>query len=143
MGSYIGQTEVHGRLRDSFAGLYRIPAQQADLDRDISLAEAFVNSYVGKRYAVPVSDGTAVAFLRGITLDVFERAAWARGQGDEIPTKVENAYQTALKVLKEIAEGTVTLGGATALAERPSGGTEAIIVDGNTPDYKHDDLEGF
>ena len=141
--SYITQTDVEGRLKQNLQGLYALPEDQKDLDTDMASAEGVVNSFVGKRYAVPVTDATAVAFLKPVTLDIFAATAWARGQGDELPKKVKDAYDAAFKLLKDIAKGDITLGGATALAERPSGGAEAIIVDGNTPEFTREQMEGF
>jgi hypothetical protein len=48
-----------------------------------------------------------------------------------------------LKHLESISAGKVTLGGATALAERPAGGADAILVSGPAPEFTHDQMEGF
>jgi len=143
MGSYFDSDDVEGRLRDDFTSLYELPQDNQDLSDDILAVEAVVNSYVGRRYATPVTNATAIRLLKTICLDLMERKAWARGAGSTVPEKAQKAEDNAMKLLRDIGEGKITLAGATALAERTTGGAEAIIVDGNEPEFTRDDLEGF
>jgi phage gp36-like protein len=143
MGSYFAQSHVENRLQAQFQKLYRLPDQLDDLNQDIADVDAEINAYVGRRYAVPVSDGMAVAFLRPIGLDLIEERAWRRGASPEIPKKVAEAAEEARAKLKGIARGEISLGGATAPAERSTGGAEAIVVEGNVPEFTRTQMEGF
>jgi len=143
MGNYIDSDDVRARLRDNFGSLYELPGDTADLDADIEQAEAVVNSFCGRRYAVPVTSATAVKFLKAIALDLFEEIAWARGAGDEIPKKVSLRAGVARDMLRDIAAGKLTLGGDAAATEQTAGGAEAIVVDGNAPEFDRDKMDGF
>jgi len=143
MGDYFSQADAETRMRDHLTELYELPEEQTDLDADIDNVETTVNSYVGKRYAVPITSDTAIAFLKVLCLDLFEETAWHRGSGDELPKKVQTKADNARKQLELVSKGTITLGGATALTERQTGGADAIIVDGNTPEFDRDNMKGF
>lgn len=144
MAAYLTNAYCEAALGDSFAELYELPADQAELEADIEAAEALVNGYVGKRYQTPVTNAAAVAFLKPLAAALFVERAWTlRGTGDEIPKKAATAADNARKTLEDIARGLVTLGGATALAEQAAGGAEAIVVAGNTPEFTRDQMQGF
>jgi len=143
MSNYFDSDDAANRLRDDLTGLYNLPEEDDDLASDIADIEALVNSYVGKRYETPVTDSTAISILKKLCLDLFAETAYMRTPGDELPKKVKDAADIARKQLKEISTGAITLAGATSLTERPSGGADAIIVDGNDPEFTRDDMEGF
>ena len=140
---YIDTDDATQRLRGDFGSLYDLPDDAVDLADDITAAESTVNAYVGRRYAVPVTNAVAVAFIKVVTLDIFEELAWSRGAGDELPARVTSRADRARKQLRDIADGIITLGGATAAAEQSSGGADAIVVDGNAPQFNRDHMEGF
>jgi len=143
VSNYIQQGDCEDRLSAAFKSLYKLPADKDKLADDVDYAEGVVDGYVGKRYVVPVTDETALRVIVGLTLDVFERRAYGRAAGSKIPEKVTEAAQAAMKTLHDIATGVVTVGGATAIAEREDGGNEAIIVDGNDPEFNRDNMGGF
>jgi len=143
MGAYFTEDEAKGRLKADFASLYTLPADQVDLNTDMAAAESEVNGAVGKRYMVPITNPTALAFLKTIALDLFQARAWMRGDGDEIPKKVETQAKTARDRLVEIATGKTTLGGATSLPEPSTGGADAILAEGNPPEFTRTQMEGF
>ena len=143
MGAYFGMADARGRLKDNFATLYALPADQVDLDNDTAAAEAEVNASVGRRYALPIVNASALAWLKTLALDIFEERAWKRSQGDEVPKKVSTCAKTARDQLADIAAGKVTIGGADGLAEAPQGGAECVVIDGNEPEFTHSQMEGF
>ena len=143
MGAYIQIADCQAALKDNFDSLYALPANQADLDADIVASESRVNSYVGKRYKLPITDAGAIADLKALALDLFVERAWWRSTGDEIPKKVSERADNARTALADISKGVGTIGGATALAEQSPGGAEAIVVDGNRPEFTRDKMEGF
>ena len=144
MSSYIQLTDAQGHLKQSFARLYTLPADQADFDHDVAFVEAAVNAYVGKRYVVPVAGpAEAVTLLKGFALDLFaERAIATRSSGTEIPKRVGDLADVARDTLSQIAKGGVSLAGAAA-PENPEAGGSAQIVSGNPPQFTRTDLEGF
>lgn len=143
MPDYHTFADVEKRLRDDLSSLYDIPSERDDLDDDITATEAEVNSYVGRRYQTPVTDTSAVAYLKTICLDIFELRAWKRASGSKIPEKIQSAADHAYKQLMMIAEGKLTLGGAEDVTERQAGGSDAIITSGNLPQFDRDKMGGF
>ena len=141
--AYLETADYEAALKDDFTSLYALPTDQADLDADIAAADSQVNAYLGKRYQVPITNATAVAYLKTLALDLFSERAWGRSAGDEIPKKVSTRADLARKTLADIAKGLVSVGGATALTEQPTGGAEAIVVSGNPPEFTRDKMEGF
>ncbi len=142
MADYITSADLQGRLKDNFSRLYDLPADQADLDADLDGVEALVNSFLGRRYQVPVADTSALRVVKALALDLAEELAWRRGTGSEIPKKVSEAADTARRHLESIAAGKMTLAGVAA-AENTAAGAEAILVSGNEPQFTRSDLEGF
>jgi phage gp36-like protein len=128
---------------DEIQEFYKLPDQQALLDEDLASVEGVVNSYVGKRYAVPVTDPTALTVLLPLAKDLLAERAAGHGAGSELQAKITQAADRARTFLEAVASGAVTLAGATALTERTSGGAEAIVVEGNAPEFTHDKLKGF
>lgn len=143
MGNYFDRADCANWLRDDYANLYNLPAEGAALDSDIALTEAEVDSYVGRRYETPITDATAMVSVKGWCRDLFLARAWVRGVGDEIPKKVGEAAATTRKALEMVSKGTITLAGAESITERPTGGADAIVVNGNDPIMERDDLTGF
>ena len=141
--AYFDADDCRARLRAAFDSLYRLPDEAGDLDADIADVHAIVDAYVGKRYAIPVTVARAIAMLKTLSLDLFEERAWARGAGEEIPKKVTLRADVARKQLERIANGTITLAGATALTERQTGGADAVVVSGNSPEFTRTQMGGY
>lgn len=79
----------------------------------LAVAEDEVNSYVGRRYYLPLSDGsgplaTAPSVLQRLTIDI----ARYRQTGTEImeTETIRNRYKDAVRMLEQIAEGKISLG---------------------------------
>lgn len=143
MGAYITDAEVQQRLRNDFPALYDLPSQQADLTADIAAAEAIVNSYLGRRYTIPVTNSTALTAVKPLCMALLEEIGHRRGIGAEIPEKVKDAAEVARKQLEAIAAGTMTLAGADA-ATSPAGTSESVaVVEGNPPEFNRDNMEGY
>jgi phage gp36-like protein len=143
MGAYMSGDDGRKALSDDFDSLYVLPDAQPDLDADIAAVEALINSHCGRRYLVPITNATAVLFLKALAIDLFLERAWGRGAGDEIPKKVSTRADAARHVLADVSKGLVTIGGATALTEQPTGGAEAIVVAGNAPEFTRSQMEGY
>lgn len=80
-------------------------------------AEGFINSYLARRYAVPVvvsSEASVAATLRGCTLDIAVYNV-VGGRSDVVSDAKTKQYERWLAWLEAIAEGKVVLPGAATL----------------------------
>lgn len=144
MGNYIDQADVEARLRDSFAALYKLPADRDHVTDDIAKAEAIVDAYVGRRYSTPATAASAKTFLESLTLDLLEEIAWGRSVGEELPKKVAERAKVAREQLESIARGTIVLVGASPLTGPPGGASGGIaVVEGNAPEFDREKMTGF
>ena len=144
MAAYLITDDCQAHLRDAFARLYTLPADQADLDKAIALCEALVDGAVGKRYVVPVSaPAAAVLICQALALDLFaEHAYKTRGAGAALPEKIAKAADIARAQLKDLSAGKLSLAGAAA-AENPEAGGSALIAPTAPPQFTREDLQGF
>ena len=139
--AYITVNDCRLKLRTDFEGLYKLPDEQPDLNRDMADAEAVVNGYVGKRYQVPVTDAQAMTLVKAYTLDLFSELAYQRGAGSEIPPKIRDRADVARRQLTDISLGKLTLAGAVAI--NPPGGAAIAVVNGPAPSFTQDQMGGF
>lgn len=117
------------------------------INRAIAKAASEIDSYLAKRYAVPLQDpvppminSIALVITRKI-LSIFET-----------PQNVENDYNNAIKQLKMIADGNVILLGADNLpvppslpevSNPPNSAIGSVGVSRATPTWTREYLEGF
>ena len=142
MSAYVTATMLAGRLKASYSRLYALPADQADLDRDLTAVGGLVDSYLGQRYTVPVADAQALTVVQALALDLAEEIAWRRASGTEIPAKVKDAATTARQTLEKMGAGKLSLAGAAA-AESDAAGAAGILVSGQDPQFTRDQLAGY
>ncbi|OGP61826.1 MAG: hypothetical protein A2V67_04870 [Deltaproteobacteria bacterium RBG_13_61_14] len=131
MGSYIDKSdldlalsraELTGLTDDEGAG---IPNDEV-IARAIADAEALVESYAGKRYAVPLSSATAMVKRLCVVIARFNLCDRRRN----MPESVRETYQDAIKLLQDVSTGKAKLDGLSE-AESASGKvTSAGVVDG-------------
>lgn len=112
----------------------------AAIDAVIARASDTVDGYLSPRYTVPVP---ASGYVKELCLAV---AMWQihsrRGSGSEVAKKVREAYDDALKDLRDIAAGKRALGGATAPSLSADAGA-GIEVSGDTTMLDSDSLAGY
>ena len=80
-------------------------------------AEGEVNSYLARRYRVPidtVSHPEVVGVLRAVTLQIVEYRLYSRRSS--VPEDVVERYEMAIKWLEKVADGEVHLPGDSPLA---------------------------
>jgi phage gp36-like protein len=146
MGNYITSAQARAHLRSDFDQLYTLPDDDAELAQDIAAAEAVCDSYIGRRYQVPISGsgtGTGLVFVRTLALDLFAEAAYTlRAHGEEIPKKIAERAKTARHQLEQIAAGAITLGGEMP-AEADGAGADAYVVQVDDPLYTAEQMKGF
>ncbi|GAB6035875.1 DUF1320 domain-containing protein [Fundidesulfovibrio butyratiphilus] len=108
----------------------RVPPEAVDaavLDAEIAAAGEIVDGHLRGRYVLPLDP--APGLVREIAADLVAYALWGRrpeGKG-EPPKNLEKAHDRALKLLREIQAGHVTLGVAAGQPEpAPHAGTARV-----------------
>lgn len=99
-------------------------ASEARVSEAREAAEGEVDSYLARRYAVPVDVSLhpeLAAILRSVALDLAEYRLHARRP--PIPPDITNKRENSIRWLAAIAAGTVLLGAASEL---PAGNTEGL-----------------
>ncbi len=105
------------------------------VDAAIAGTEAVINGYLASRYALPLSSVPA------LISEIAEAIAiWKMHLAAPDP-KIEADYRTAMKLLSDIAAGTVRLEVA-GVAAAETGGTGARLTDRDRP-LTEDNLKGF
>lgn len=113
--------------------------QQHVIDEAIAAADAEIDSYVGVKYAVPVSP--VPSRLRNLSADIATYNLYKRRSGSiGMPELVRQTYEDALSFLKDVARGTASLG----IDPEPTGSsaTGAKVVS-NKRVFDKDTLKGF
>ena len=86
--------------------------------------EGEVNAYVSMKYSVPVDTSLhtqAAHLLRRLTLSIAEYILWkSHPRREEIPERVQNSYDDAIDMLKNIASGELAL---PIISTEPEGAT--------------------
>lgn len=92
-------------------------------------AEAEVDSYLGRRYAVPVDVGgqvAAQAILKSITLDLVECRLHSRRM--PVPAGVTSKRAAAIAWLERVAAGDVVLPATVELPASEASGFQAVAI---------------
>lgn len=104
--------------------------EQAAISRAVQRAEqiiaqqmAFIDSQIGKQYAVPLDDKTARATPVQIACTAFVRAALG-DDGDNISEQVSKERDYWRSWCRDIANGKTILPGVTAISAGSASGTE-------------------
>lgn len=88
----------------------------------IADADAEIDSYLGVRYALPLSVSPIPPVLERIASDIARYYLF----DDRVTEAVRVRYQSAVALLKSFSAGTVTLGGAAVPAPSPSSGAQLV-----------------
>lgn len=93
-------------------GLVPEPAAQraSILASVITRASDRMDGYLSARFATPVP---ASGYMQELCMSICEFDLYRRGSGPSVPEKVRQAYEDAIKDLKELADGKRDIGGAT------------------------------
>jgi phage gp36-like protein len=105
--------------------------------RAIADADAEIDGYCGSRHTVPFS--TVPTLIRKCSVDIAIYNLYARRRG--APEWIEKRYNNAIRMLKDIAAGKVSLG-----ENDPDGTpaeTHAPQISSATRVYSRDNLEGW
>lgn len=94
-------------------------------DRAIADADAEIDSYCGIQYDVPFS-APAPAMVRKLSVDIAIYNLYSR-RGDVIPDERKERYNSALRFLRDVAKGIISLG-ADSPAPDDEGGPKATTI---------------
>jgi phage gp36-like protein len=103
-------------------------ADLAVVDAARQAAEGEADSYLARRYAVPIDvnvQGELSALLTGVVLDLVEYRLHARRP--PIPPDVGTRRTAAVRWLEQVAAGAVDLPSAAALSPNPARGIVAAV----------------
>ena len=104
--------------------------------RALADADALIDSYVGKRHALPLAE--TPPRIAGIAADI----AYFKLFRNDPPDYVRTAFEDAMKALKDISNG-------AAVIELGTGGTEpardgdVVLTSGADKEFGRDKLAGF
>ena len=104
-------------------------------------AEGEVNSYLGRRYAVPVDvtgEEELAGVLKSVTLDLVEYRLHARRP--PVPEDIRLKRDSAVRWLQRAASGEVVLPAGSELATNPAGGITGEVT-GAARVLSRDELE--
>ena len=149
MGQYIGKPDfldVYGedelvQLTDR-AGVGAV--DEAVLAAAIAAAEGDFESYAARRHQVPVDLSASPGVAETVQAKILDLAVYylyARGRRGRVPEDVRRSYEDALKWLRDLARGDVTLGATPGPAE--SGPDDEARTGGDDRRFTRDTLRGF
>lgn len=118
-------------------------ADPAVVDEAREGAEGEVNSYLARRYAVPVdlsSYGELEALLKTVVLDLVEHRLHSRRP--PVPADVKAKRQSAVEWLARVASGAVELPAGKTVSANPATGFRAAST-GNARVLSRDELESY
>jgi phage gp36-like protein len=87
-----GQSEAHGLLEDG-----------NDFAKTEIAAASLINGFLGSRYTLPLA--STPDLVKGWALDITRYRLW----DDAAPEEVRRRYEDALKQLKQVSDGTISL----------------------------------
>ena len=118
-------------------------ADEAKVTEARSAAESEVNSYLGRRYAVPINVAAHAelqSLLRSVTLDLVEYRLHSRRP--PVPADVAVKRTAGIDWLQQVAVGKAVLPSLTELAGRASEGVVAE-VSGSSRVWSREEAEGL
>lgn len=103
-----------------------VAVNQTVVDQAIAAADTLINGYIGDRYSIPFTG--VPELLKTIALDVAVYRIYLRRKKGEPPEAVKAAYDNALKLLRDVQSGKLSLGATSTGATVPqsSGSAPAI-----------------
>jgi phage gp36-like protein len=119
--AYITQAQMEDRTTpELLAKFVKYSAASSDYVAAVAdiiyRAEARVNSYLSSIFTVPV---TTTGMIEEMCLAIAEWELYRRGSGN-VPDKIRQAYEDALKDLRDIAKGVLSIGGTVVPAASAS-----------------------
>jgi len=115
----------------------------ANADAALEWASGVIDSYLGERFSVPVSEAytAARAMLAEVELALAEWLLWSR-HGQSVPEGVAAKQDQMMRWLRDVADGKARPPGGLPDATAGTGSWSGIVV-GADRAFSRDDLEGF
>lgn len=113
--------------------------EQSRVADAVANADAEVDSYLGRRYSVPL--GAVPDVIRKLSADIAVYNLYSR-RVQEMPPVWAQRYRNALVALKGIAGGGVSLGQDPAPGAKTEGGVETNTTEDDRT-FTKDTLEGY
>ena len=140
MGSYVTISTLTSRVGSTLYGqLLGVTGGDATTlgNAIIDRAEGRVNGYLAAKYVVPV---TGNGMVEELTMCLAEYELYKRGDWPEVPPKIKDSYNEAVKELQLIAKGDLALPITDAVASDAGGYPE---IEGDESEYTADKMAGY
>jgi phage gp36-like protein len=98
-----------------FSSLIIGTMNSAAIEAIISEADALIDGYIVAAVALPFS--ATPKLITKISTDISVRMMWALKQAKDIPSHVKDDYDNALKLLSQLAKGTLKLSATDAASD--------------------------
>lgn len=140
--SYCAQADILEQISDGTLIELTDDGGSGEIDssvvtRAIADADAEIDGYCGTRYSLPFSP--VPGMIRKISVDLAIYHLYSR-RDDSIPEMRQKRYDNAVRLLRDVSKGTITLG-ADAPAQTNTGHTADI--DYNDRIFTRDKMTGF
>ena len=140
MPDYVSSAEAQAACADvknvwNVAGVFN----EARMLLDLGAVEGEINAACQSRYAVPVTNSYATAFLKGIAVALLRAKAYSNLAAVETPEVILQESRAARGQLRDISGGRLELAGASQQAD--SGLPEHIGYVGNEVACSREKLE--
>ncbi|QOX79797.1 DUF1320 domain-containing protein [Trichlorobacter lovleyi] len=99
---------------------------QAVIDQAIAAADTLINGYIGERYSIPFTG--VPELIKTIALDLAVYRLYLRRKKGEPPEAVKAAHDNALKLLRDVQSGKLSLGVTAAGATVPQTSASAPMI---------------
>ena len=71
----------------------------------IEASEGIVNAAIASRYTIPITDATAIKYLRGLVVPIIRYKTWTQFSEDtEMPDELKIEYKATMKQLEMLAK---------------------------------------
>lgn len=105
------------------------------VDEALNQATAEMDSYIGKKYDLPLPSVPAVLVPKCVDLALYRLSLGANAMTEEIAER----HKQAIAWLRDVARGMVTLG----LPDSPPSAGGGVHVEGNPRQFSRDKLKGM
>ncbi|HFS8942360.1 TPA: DUF1320 domain-containing protein [Enterobacter roggenkampii] len=112
----------------------------AKIETAIEDADAEINSFLSKRFKLPLNIATIPRPLHRVAVSIA--IYWLSERDSQITNEIQKRYDDAIRTLKEIANGTRDLGLPTDTPAPETDSGKMIVVSDNTRLFTRNKLRG-
>lgn len=113
MGDYIQESELNISTQLAEYLSRTLTAGETNkvvIGREIDKAEGYIKSYISSRYELPLDDASETGIIKALAESITIYRLYLKTDGLQIPEKWVKEYDDAIQMLKDIAQGNVSLG---------------------------------